>query len=595
MADSTRHPITFHPAGGGVLLLALLGFGSAAPASASSGLIWDLHGIDRPGLYEQSFEIEAPTILDLEVVGAGTSEFDDLHAYGWILNLDTHRVVWRLTLDTATPDPDDDETWTFTGRIELPAGPYVAYFNAIGRHLRRDEEVRIGDVRWGFIQTTAGKWFDWDTFGEPDNWMFQIRATDADVVSLLAIEVASISARETLVDFSPLGSNAFETAAFQTTAPITVDIHGTFEFDPHQEQYGDVAWITDARTGDRIWEPNPDDFEPAGGAEKNHLFTDRIRLKPGEYIVTATTDDSHAYQKWNEAAPWNPAGWGIEVRLSPEDRELVSLIEDPRGARAIARIERVKSGSFVRRAFRVSEPLLVRIEGLAELGKRRPVRLLDYGWIERLPDRMVVWTMQGQAGEAAGGSSKNRRIRGEARLAAGDYMLCYLTDAGHAFEDWGYPQPNEPDAWGIGVYAADSDFDPASVQSVPLADVDPAIVSLSPNGDNAKRSQVMTLPRAFNLRVIAMGERFGGVFYDYGWIENLDTGKEVWSLKTSKTEHAGGGQKNRLADEVIRLQAGRYRIHYVSDGSHAFGSWNAGQPDHPELWGISIYAARSTP
>jgi hypothetical protein len=82
--------------------------------------------------------------------------------------------------------------------------------------------------------------------------------------------------------------------------------------------------------------------------------------------------------------------------------------------------------------------------------------------------------------------------------------------------------------------------------------------------------------------------------YDYGWIENAETGETVWEMTYRKTTHAGGASKNRIFDGAIRLPAGRYELRYESDGSHAYGDWNADPPDDPEGWGITVLPETGT-
>lgn len=91
------------------------------------------------------------------------------------------------------------------------------------------------------------------------------------------------------------------------------------------------------------------------------------------------------------------------------------------------------------------------------------------------------------------------------------------------------------------------------------------------------------------MRIFAIGEGTGGQMYDYGWIENAETGKAVWEMKEPETRHAGGASKNRQIDTVIRLPAGKYKLHYKSDDSHSFDNWNALPPDI-SFWGIALYA-----
>ena len=44
-------------------------------------------------------------------------------------------------------------------------------------------------------------------------------------------------------------------------------------------------------------------------------------------------------------------------------------------------------------------------------------------------------------------------------------------------------------------------------------------------------------------------------------------------------------KKNRVADEVIRLEAGSYIVGFVTDGSHAYRDWNSGPPTYPGALG----------
>jgi hypothetical protein len=108
--------------------------------------------------------------------------------------------------------------------------------------------------------------------------------------------------------------------------------------------------------------------------------------------------------------------------------------------------------------------------------------------------------------------------------------------------------------------------------------------------DGADQTVEFSLPRSQSLRIFAIGEGLGDEIYDYGWIESADTGKAVWKMQTRETTHAGGAGKNRKADVVITLPAGRYRLRYKSDDSHSFDSWNSLPPDI-NFWGIALYAA----
>ncbi|HWO01612.1 MAG TPA: serine hydrolase domain-containing protein [Blastocatellia bacterium] len=116
-----------------------------------------------------------------------------------------------------------------------------------------------------------------------------------------------------------------------------------------------------------------------------------------------------------------------------------------------------------------------------------------------------------------------------------------------------------------------------------------AIAEIVRVGDDSDKTVEFALPRAQGVRVFAAGEGQGGEMFDYGWIESVETGKQVWVMKAAETKHAGGAGKNRMVDAVVTLRAGKYRLRYKSDDSHAFDRWNALPPDI-NFWGIAVYA-----
>jgi len=107
--------------------------------------------------------------------------------------------------------------------------------------------------------------------------------------------------------------------------------------------------------------------------------------------------------------------------------------------------------------------------------------------------------------------------------------------------------------------------------------------------DDADKTVEFNLSQSSSVRIFTAGEGDNGQMYDYGWIENAETGKPVWEMKYSETTHAGGAAKNRKVDVVITLPAGKYRLRYKSDDSHSFDNWNAMPPDI-NFWGIALYA-----
>jgi CubicO group peptidase (beta-lactamase class C family) len=116
----------------------------------------------------------------------------------------------------------------------------------------------------------------------------------------------------------------------------------------------------------------------------------------------------------------------------------------------------------------------------------------------------------------------------------------------------------------------------------------PVIAQIVQVLDKEDKTTTFSLASSQQVRIFSIGEGQANEMFDYGWIENADTGSPVWRMEAPKTTHAGGAGKNRKVDELITLPAGNYKLRYKSDDSHAFDHWNAMPPDI-NFWGIAVY------
>ena len=113
------------------------------------------------------------------------------------------------------------------------------------------------------------------------------------------------------------------------------------------------------------------------------------------------------------------------------------------------------------------------------------------------------------------------------------------------------------------------------------------MVQLIHAGDRERMRRRFEVDEPVMVRIYAIGEGDDDEMYDYGWIED-DRGRRVWEMEYWDTEHAGGANKNRVINEVIRLKAGEYMVRYRTDGSHSFEDWNDTPPRDPDHWGITV-------
>jgi hypothetical protein len=167
-----------------------------------------------------------------------------------------------------------------------------------------------------------------------------------------------------------------------------------------------------------------------------------------------------------------------------------------------------------------------------------------------------------------------------------------VSDDSHDPEEWNGVPPTDPDAWGLTLRVADAAargaIRPFVYEPVPSGQT---IVSITGVGDDEMRSEGFTLLRPMDLRVYAIGEGRDGDMFDYGWIVDAATRRRVWTMRYADTEPAGGADKNRLFNGVLRLEAGSYLVYFKTDGSHSADEWTSAAPAEGQYWGISVFPA----
>ena len=357
-----------------------------------------------------------------------------------------------------------------------------------------------------------------------------------------------------------------------------------------------AAWILAAESRETIW-------EMGGGraveeTRRTSRYRQRVRLEAGSYEVY--------YAVRAERSEGEDAVVGVVRGMfgaTVSRRELAALGVTvrgegrPLGEAAVERARRRDAllvdlgglGDGVReaRGFVLAEPAEVEVYALGELA---PSFVSDTGWILDADRREVVWELTWEGSGPAGGSSLNRVARARLHLPAGRYAAEFVTDAGHSAAGWSGSPPRDPAFWGMTVRCR------AGCDGAVAFDLEPlprrlVAAELTGLGDGERRELPFALGAPARLWLYAVGEGLGGRMYDRGWIEDAATGERVWTMDYERTRPAGGSAKNRLADELVELPAGRYLAVYETDGSHsAGGGWNAGPPAEPERWGLTILA-----
>jgi hypothetical protein len=339
----------------------------------------------------------------------------------------------------------------------------------------------------------------------------------------------------------------------------------------------------------------PENTAHAGGSVVNRRFEGEVRLRPGVYRAVYQTDGAHAEGRWRANPPLDPAAYGLF--LYADDATAVGPFDPWDRLPRLAEITGVGNRALRSASFTLMDSLRVWAYAVGEIGER-DVRY-DHAWLLRDGER--VWEMSRRESRHAGGADRNRVAEVYLALGPGAYTLHVETDGSHAPGDWQADPPHHPERWGVTLFAVSDGFVPGSVAveqhgedgggdspAVPETVAEPVElpVRLAPLGNGVRAARTFVLEEETPLRIYALGEIIRTQRYDYGWIEDPD-GAVVWEMTGDNTEPAGGTDKNRRFRGTVSLPAGTYTVYFVTDDSHASGSFQS-PPDDPSAWGISL-------
>jgi hypothetical protein len=568
-----------------------------APVDAQPAALADLHGLTPRQVRSESFTLPVAQDVRIEAIGAESAKISDRFSWvttmwqrdarravppwsgnAWILDLSDRKVVWELS--TSATGRGARGAREFKGSVRLAAGSYTAYYAAFpdGEYWT-DEDAK----------TRANR--QWHPFGdEPvDEFKLVVRGNGRQLSANDVERLRQSAAASAVVVLRGTSGEQFQQAGFTLSKPTEVEVD--VEGEAREDGEFDYGWIINADTRAKVWGLTYRDSDPAGGADKNRVARISRVLPAGRYAAFYATDDSHDPSQWNTQPPHDPDAWGLRIAVIPnDDRAAVRTFayeHVPESATILA-LTRIGNSMSRKQGFTVTRPMDVRVYAL---GEGRDGRMFDYGWITSAGSRTRVWEMRYDGTEPAGGDRKNRLVDTTLHLQRGSYVVHYISDDSHSADEWNAAAPADGRHWGITVLAAQGALDRGAI--APYEEKgDPSILAqLTEIRDNDQVRKRFTLATESDVRIYAVGESSGRDMADYGWIEDARSGRRVWEMTYRITQHAGGASKNRRFDGSVRLPAGEYVVRYETDGSHAFGDWNAAPPDDPEMWGITIYRA----
>lgn len=553
--------------------------------------VLELSDIESQQITYAGFSLKSQKTIHIEAIGAGADRWvkkiqnfqqDEYnqYAYAWILNAKTREMVWRMTVDNT-----DDDRWTewkrhFDGDVKLNKGDYEVYYSAVHPNYFSFDGGFLG------IDKILKKIFrdeDWWEDNSED-WMIRVSGVDEVYSDDDIRKFQRLSKESAIVDITNCKDGFYEKRGFSLTKPAAVEIYMIGEGDDGKMY--DYGWIIDAKTRNKVWVMKEKKAEYAGGAVKNKTAKQLLNLDAGDYLVYYKTDDNHSAKKWNANPPYDPFNWGVLIRISDKDFDpsIISKYSE-KDDEAIVSITKVGDYAYKEKSFEVTKSTRIRI---FSIGEGRSGDMFDYGWISNANTGRIVWKMRYRDTKHAGGASKNRLYKGNIKLDKGQYIVHYQSDDSHSYEDWNTRAPQDPDMYGISIYPIKDD---KSVKSIPRRKIksDEPLARLTRIGDDEHVRKQFHLEQTTRIRILCIGEGDWDEMYDYGWIENTQTGRKVWTMRFSRTEHAGGAKKNRQVDTIISLKSGTYSVNYRSDDSHSYYDWNARAPRDEENWGITIY------
>jgi hypothetical protein len=425
---------------------------------------------------------------------------------------------------------------------------------------------------------------------------------------IMSATAAVALAGQDIVRIDDIMTDRIESAGFELNKGGEFIIEALGLSDRRSDDLIAYGWLLDGRTREPVWVMDRGNTDRAGRhglckAEKE------IHLDPGKYELYY-----YAAGRWSGRIIFNDRNilefLGDILNGDFEDKDVDEYIDDfyisiqsrDEGFRdyrlfrpdgeipgALIQFNRVGDSEYLQKGFSLDKDMEIRIYALCEYpsGYDAPV---DDAWIIDSETREKVWKMDRWNTDPAGGGRKNRYSNEKIKLDKGNYILYYVTDDSHSYDEFNVLPPYDPYNWGVAILAV-KDSDRNAFHTFTPEGRGDALISLTRVGDDEFESQAFQLEKDQSLRIFAVGEysEWSRDFVDYGWIENASTGKIVWEMTYRNTEHAGGASKNRQFEGLIDLPKGYYIANYITDDSHSYRDWNASAPYEPEAWGLSIF------
>ena len=546
----------------------------------------ELKNIDLDKVHSAGFTLNKAGDFIIHGVGFLNSTSDEFRAMAWLIDGDTRQPVWTMD-ETNTERLGRKGLRETIHNIHLEKGRYELYYYASNFWIG---DIKInGDKVFNFLgDIFEGKW-PGSIESHLDKFYVDISPASGEFTDFTTYRPDGAIANA-LFQLKQAGDSEYLEQGFKLDKPLTLRIRALCEFPSSNDDPVDNCWIINSDTREKIWSVDRWNTDYYGGGRKNKITDQEVQFPKGNYVLYYITDDSHSFEKFNTIPPYDPYAWGVAViPVSAGDKDAFHLFTPEGRGPALIQMTRIGDDADEVQAFRLDKDMALNIYCIGEYssGSRE---FTDYGWIENAGTGKIVWEITFRNSQHAGGSKKNRSFEGSITLPKGNYIVHFVSDDSHSYDDWNDSAPYDVKSWGISIFPGEK-FDKSAFHLENKSNIpqDPdVLVRMTALRDNVNKTDDFNLKERTKIHIYAIGEGDRDEMFDYGWIENESSGKTVWEMTWRNSEPAGGSSKNRLYNDSIILEPGRYTVHFVTDGSHSFNNWNAAKPRDPSGWGISV-------
>lgn len=421
---------------------------------------------------------------------------------------------------------------------------------------------------------------------------------------LLFLLFVSLHAEDkTVIELSNFRYRDFAHRTFYLKRKVNIRIECIGMGERWQDEMFAQGWINNLENREVAWKMDQDNSRRY---KKKNIwkFDDEISLPEGYYQVCYSVSPRNPWRGdydnlgdflndlfsgfSNKSWRKNAREWGIRISVREDIEKYVKTEGVTFDDNSIISLAPLGDNEFKKQGFSLVNDTKLRVYAI---GEGDDGEMYDYGWIVDGNSGERVWVMDYHETGWAGGADKNRIFDKLIEFKKGDYVVYFVTDGSHSYEEWNRFPPYIPQYWGITLWGSDKDiafekivkpFDEEKNQHV--------IVDLTRIRDNRLKERGFTVNKKLTVRVRCLGEYgYSGGFVDYGWIIDADTRKVIWEMRRSNTDYAGGGKKNRMFNGSLTLEPGKYIAYYRTDGSHSYRDWNVAPPYYPEAWGLKIF------